>query len=814
FSLFYRVFCPVSRSSRLTMEARTAAFGMLYSGTASEEQQIEKYTKEWKESHATVSKLLYQQHVSQRDWHELFMKIYQIHSWMPNGTDFVRGELSKDIEKYVETVEQRIKAQIDDNELLRLYVSEWNKYNIQTEILPLPFKMKNTKSDVVGDRQKKDQPENNQIIRDGMLSCWRVRVFNPISERIRNAALKLVDTERNGEVFDDRLVVGIRESYVILNESEEDPLAAYQASFERAFIADTVAYYTTRASQFLEDNGVSAYMEYADARMSEERERAKKYLSADNDNISGNKHMDEVTRVLVVSFMDQLLAKCADFVKTMDIVKLRQLHRLMKHTPTGMDVVVACIDEHIRSEGLADMRTSAATITTDPEKYVAALLNLFDRFSILVRDAFEDDPKLLTTRDKAFEHILNDTSIFALQLEISNEKTRKSGRVSIESKCPELLANYADLLLRRTAVSKKLSSEEIDARLNSLLLLLKYIKNKDVFMRFHKAHLSRRLVLEMSADQDKEEQMITRMRETGMPAEQVNKLFRMLQDIELNKTLSADIRSSLIDSHGGLGDIINVKVLNTGAWGKGGERIHVSLPRELEELIPPVEGFYGKMYNGRKLHWLHHWSTAAMNFKTREGASFELEVTTFQLAVLFCWNDRSDASLSLESLRVATELPVTELVRTLHSLCAMPKLKYQVLLADQKEKAPINPNKFTDSTEFTLNHAFKIVKNGREQDRGKLSLVGRLQLSLEATAKAEHEEIIALRQIRVQEAAVKVLKTRKELSLAALEHELINVLKQMFVPTKTMMKEQLEWLLENNFIARKEGKMDTFLYVS
>eukprot|EP00080_Pristionchus_pacificus_P014887 PDM74907.1 cul-5 [Pristionchus pacificus] len=238
--------------------------------------------------------------------------------------------------------------------------------------------------------------------------------------------------------------------------------------------------------------------------------------------------------------------------------------------------------------------------------------------------------------------------------------------------------------------------------------------------------------------------------------------------------------------------------------------LQVSLPHELEELVSPVEGYYGKIYNGRKLHWLHHWSTAAMMFKTREGASFELEVTTFQLAVLFCWNDRPDASLSLESLRVATELPDTELVKTLFSLCSMPKLKYQVLLVD--ERPPINPKKFTDSTEFRLNHGFKL--NGREQERGKLSLVGRLQLSLESTAKAEHEEIIALRQIRVQEAVVKVMKTRKELSLASLEHELINVLKPMFVPSKVMMKEQLEWLLENNFITRKESKMDIFQYVS
>ncbi len=44
------------------------------------------------------------------------------------------------------------------------------------------------------------------------------------------------------------------------------------------------------------------------------------------------------------------------------------------------------------------------------------------------------------------------------------------------------------------------------------LLVLKYVQNKDVFMRYHKAHLSRRLILEMSADQDKEEQTVNRLR--------------------------------------------------------------------------------------------------------------------------------------------------------------------------------------------------------------------------------------------------------------------------------------------------------------
>lgn len=40
------------------------------------------------------------------------------------------------------------------------------------------------------------------------------------------------------------------------------------------------------------------------------------------------------------------------------------------------------------------------------------------------------------------------------------------------------------------------------------LVILKYVDNRDVFMRFHKAHLTRRLILETSSDYEKEEHMV------------------------------------------------------------------------------------------------------------------------------------------------------------------------------------------------------------------------------------------------------------------------------------------------------------------
>lgn len=60
-----------------------------------------------------------------------------------------------------------------------------------------------------------------------------------------------------------------------------------------------------------------------------------------------------------------------------------------------------------------------------------------------------------------------------------------------------------------------------------------------------------------------------------------------------------------------------------------------------------------------------------------------------------------------------------ELRRTLWSLVAYPKLKRQVLLMD-----PVTalPKDFTENTLFWINQEFSLIKNGKIQRRGKVSL--------------------------------------------------------------------------------------------
>lgn len=248
-------------------------------------------------------------------------------------------------------------------------------------------------------------------------------------------------------------------------------------------------FYRLKAPEQLSANGVQAYMRYADNKLREEEARAQRYLEA-----GSNRVLQCCVKVLVGDTLPVLLAECAPLIKAGETERLQLMFRLLERVPEGVQPMLHELEAHITSAGLADMIAAADIITQDSEKYVERLLDLFRKFSTLVHEAFSDDPRFLTARDKAFKAVVNDTTVFRLELNTGKPMGPKS--VTPESKCPELLANYCDMLLRRTPLSKRLTSEEIESRLKDVLLVLKYVSNKDVFMRYHKAHLTRRLILD------------------------------------------------------------------------------------------------------------------------------------------------------------------------------------------------------------------------------------------------------------------------------------------------------------------------------
>ncbi|CAH2225333.1 cullin-5 [Pelobates cultripes] len=766
------------------------------------------FEDKWDSMRPIVLKLLRQESVTKQQWFDLFSDVHAVCLWDDKGPAKIHQALKEDILDFIKQAQARVLSHQDDTALLKAYIVEWRKFFTQCDILPKPFcQLEITLMGKQGSNKKSNVEDS--IVRKLMLDTWNESIFSNIKNRLQDSAMKLVHAERLGEAFDSQLVIGVRESYVNLCSNPEDKLQIYRDNFEKAYLDSTERFYRTQAPSYLQQNGVQNYMKYADAKLKEEEKRALRYLETRRECNSVQALMECCVNALVTSFKETILAECQGMIKRNETEKLHLMFSLMDKVPNGIEPMLKDLEEHIVSAGLADMVAAAETITTDSEKYVEQLLTLFNRFSKLVKEAFQDDPRFLTARDKAYKAVVNDATIFKLELPLKQKGVGL--KTQPESKCPELLANYCDMLLRKTPLSKKLTSEEIEAKLKEVLLVLKYVQNKDVFMRYHKAHLTRRLILDISADSEIEENMVEWLREVGMPADYVNKLARMFQDIKVSEDLNQAFKEMHKNNKLALpADSVNIKILNAGAWSRSSEKVFVSLPTELEDLIPEVEEFYKKNHSGRKLHWHHLMSNGIITFKNEVG-QYDLEVTTFQLAVLFAWNQRPKEKITFENLKLATELPDAELRRTLWSLVAFPKLKRQVL---SYEPSVNSPKDFTDSTLFSVNQEFSLIKNSKVQKRGKINLIGRLQLTTERMREEENEGIVQLRILRTQEAIIQIMKMRKKITNAQLQTELVEILKNMFLPQKKMIKEQIEWLIEHKYIRRDESDINTFIYMA
>ncbi|XP_078492514.1 cullin-5-like [Ciona intestinalis] len=758
------------------------------------------FDEKWPTMQPIILKLLSQQSVTRQEWQDLFWDVHSVCLWDNQvGPEKVHTALKTNISNFIKEAQQRIKTHHDGNALLRAYIVEWRKFFDQCVYLPEPFTQ--LEKSLSGTPSKKKKQEQNTIVRKLMLDSWNKNIFKDIYEQLKDRTMELIKHEREGGELDAQLVIGVRQSFVNLCSNPDDPLEIYREHFENAYIASTEEHYKSEAETYLVEHGVRKYMKYAYQKLLEESQRGTRYLESS----SQTRLNARCVKVLATQFSEAILAECKLMIRENEMDRLYLMFNLMNRVPNGIDPMLECLQEYIVQQGLADMKECCDIITTDSEKYIDLLLSLFNRFSDLVKKSFDDDPRFLTARDKAFECVVNDYSVFNTELQTRSKQNPI--KLPPESRCPELLANFCDMLLRKTPLSKKLSSEEVDAKLKDVLLVLKYVSNKDVFMRYHKAHLTRRLILGTSADSEKEENMVEGLREVGMPADFVNKLARMFQDIKVSEDLNIQFKEAREDR---ISELANIKILNAGAWSRRSDRIPVSLPAILEDLIPDVEEFYKSKHHGRMLNWNHLMSNGVMTFKTEVG-SYDIEVTTFQMSVLHIWNSRPTESISFESLRLATQLPDTELRKTLWSLVANPKLKRQVLLCEPKLSSP---KEFQESSMLAVNHQFAVMKAGKPQKRGRVNLIGRLQLSTDKSREEDNEGITQLRILRTQEAIVKILKMRKRINNAQLQTELVEILKNLFLPQKKLIKQQIEWLIENKYMKRDDDDINTFIYIT
>ncbi|VDK77179.1 unnamed protein product, partial [Onchocerca ochengi] len=395
----------------------------------------------------------------------------------------------------------------------------------------------------------------------------------------------------------------------------------------------------------------------------------------------------------------------------------------------------------------------------DPKQYVSTILEVHKRYHNLVTCSFKNEPGFVQALDKACTSFINRNSV-----------TKKANNTS---KSPELLARYCDLLLKKSA--KNPEENELEELLNQIMIVFKYIEDKDVFQKFYTKMLAKRLVNELSASDEAESNMISKLKQM-CGFEYTSKLQRMFTDTSLSKDITEKYKQHLASKNMNLGLDFSIMVLGSGVWPFSQSPIF-DIPVQLTKCMESFNEFYQTQHTGRKLTWLLaqcRGELSAYGFQRK----YTFTATTAQMAVLMMYNENTEMTLQqiCDNTKLRHEI-VTQIVQ------ALVKVE---LLSIVGSKIDIDTNTPL-STVLRLNSDFSNKK---------------LKVDLSKTmARAE-----------IRQETVEVHKSVED--DRRLVVQVLAQLASRFKPKVPMIKKCIDILIEKEYLQRVENEKDLYEYLA
>ncbi|KAJ7871886.1 Cullin [Mycena olivaceomarginata] len=670
---------------------------------------------------------------------------------------------------------------LQDEALLRYYAAEWDRYTTGANYLNRLFTYLNRYW------VKRERDEGKKAVL--ALASWRKHLFDPLQAPLTTAILRLVAAQRDGASIDQALVKKVVDSFVSLGLDATDPnkecLDVYKEQFEAPFLAATEAYYAAEATAFLDAGGaegsgnIPEYLKKAEGRLREEEERVVRYLHAKTRKELVGKCESVLLRAHAPRMWDAFQA-LLDFDADED---LQRMYALLARIPEGLEPLRKKFEAHVKAAGLGAVAalvggadSGAAKDKDDAAKkdgdvdqkaYVDALLAVHEKNAATVARSFKGEAGFAAALDKACREFVN----------------RNAATGTSAAKSPELLAKHADMLLRKS--NKVAGDVDLEGALNRVMVLFKYLEDKDVFQTFYTTKLSKRLIHGVSASDEAEASMISKLKE-ACGFEYTNKLQRMFTDMSLSKDLTDSFKERMTQNHDDMDIAFSIMVLGTNFWPLAPPTHDFLLPPELLPTFERFTRYYQTKHSGRKLTWLHNYSKNELrtNYTNQK---YILMTSAYQAAVLLQYN-RND-TLSLQELQEATKISVEILGQVLALL-----VKAKVLVNDEKDQYDLNPGFKSKKIRVNLN------------------------LPIKAEVKAESSDVLKAvdedRKYVIQATIVRIMKARKTMKNQALIQEVISQISQRFAPKIPDIKKAIETLLEKEYMERVDGSKDTFAYVA
>jgi cullin 1 len=267
--------------------------------------------------------------------------------------------------------------------------------------------------------------------------------------KVVGAILRLIKSQRNGEVIDQTLVKHVVESFVSMGIDDVDTskacLDVYEEHFQRPFLEETEIFYKAESEAFLAEHSVSDYLKKAERRIKEEEDRVDRYLHSS-------------TKDALVSACDEVLIRqhatvlLENFNRLLEADKeqdVKRLYALMSRIPEGLEPMRKTFQEHVKTAGHAVIaklvgENEDSGDGVEAKDYVDTLLQIYQKNHDRVTRCFKGEAGFFASLDKACRQFMNENAV-----------TRKSHRTA------ELLAKHFDLLLRKN--SKVAQEVDMDA---------------------------------------------------------------------------------------------------------------------------------------------------------------------------------------------------------------------------------------------------------------------------------------------------------------------------------------------------------------
>jgi len=652
-------------------------------------------------------------------------------------------------------------------------------------------------------------------VHDLGLSLWREHVcrWAPIQGRLVATLLDLVHRERNGDSIDRALV---RSTTQMLSDLSVGGAAVYTDDFERPFLVASAEFYAQQAQRLLSICDCPEYLRTAEQRLGDEQERCRAYLSPGTEakvqavlesELLG-KHLNTLLEMPSSGLVAMLMHDRLD--------DLSRLYSLLRRpgVANGLSTLRTGVSAYVRDSGRA--LVTDPEIVNDPCVFVRRLLEEKDKYDIIINRSFGGDKSFGNAVNSAFEHFVN-----------------------LNPRAPEYLSLFVDDLLRKGL--KGASEDDSERLLDKAMQLFRFLTEKDVFEKYYKQHLAKRLLGGRTVSDDSERSFIVKLK-TECGYQYTSKIEGMFTDMRTSRDTMAQFRQHLeaqrarggpsggaavedAEDHAavvavspspppsyaaedspagtGLGDGVdmggvelNVQVLTTGSWPTpaGG---HCTLPPQLERCCEAFRQFYLATFTGRRLVWQLNMGSA--DLRAQFGSSrHELNVNTFQMCILLLFNGADH--LSYKDIADATGIPGPELKRNLQSL-ALVKGK-NVLRKEPQSKDVEDEDVFHFNDKFTSKlHKVKIstVSAQKESEPEKL----------ETRQRVEDD-----RKPQIEAAIVRIMKARRVLDHNAIIAEVTKQLQSRFMPNPAVIKKRVESLIERDFLERDRTDRRLYRYLA